>query len=122
MYDELIKNLRHDSASALQNCEFDFVHGWMLKAADAIEELEKQLDEETEYATALACNVPHWTPVTEMLPEKNQEVLIFLFGEDPYLAWHNGKYWCTEDFRLDEPDDWQPTYWFPLPQPPEDGE
>lgn len=60
-----------------------------------------------------------WIPVTERLPEKNQEVLIFLFGEDPYIAWHNGEYWSTEDFRLDEPDDWQPTYWFPLPQPPE---
>ena len=40
MYDELIKNLRHDSASALQNCEFDFVHAWMLEAADAIEFLQ----------------------------------------------------------------------------------
>ena len=41
MYDELIKNLRHDSVSALQNCDFDFVHGWMLEAADAIEELQQ---------------------------------------------------------------------------------
>lgn len=60
-----------------------------------------------------------WIPVTERLPEKDQEVLIFLFGEDPYIAWHNGEYWCTEDFRLDEPDDWQPTHWFPLPKQPE---
>ena len=43
MYDELIKNVRHESASALQNCEFDFVQDWMLKAADAIEELSKEL-------------------------------------------------------------------------------
>ena len=116
MYDELIKNLRHDSASALQNCEFDFVHAWMLKAADAIEDLENRLN------LWRQDKIRRWIPVTERLPEKNQEVLIFLFGEDPYIAWHNGEYWCTEDFRLDEPDDWQPTHWFPLPQPPKDGE
>ena len=102
--------------------------GWWLAACDAKEERERlkdQLDNaeieniklREEFARYRGKH--RWIPVKERLPEKNQEVLIFLFGEDPYIAWHNGEYWCTEDFRLDEPDDWQPTHWFPLPKHPE---
>ena len=111
MYDELIKRLRECTAE--MNGEKTLWH----QAADAIEDLITALTASNE---VIAKSKPKWIPVTERLPEKNQEVLIFLFGEDPYIAWHNGEYWCTEDFRLDEPDDWQPTYWFPLPQPPKE--
>lgn len=48
MYDELVKRLRENSASALQNCDFDFVHAWMLEAADAIEELQEYKKAEVE--------------------------------------------------------------------------
>ena len=110
MYDELIKRLRETSVDF---GESDHVSVMMIEAANAIEELSNiQIAPEKIIQTM-------WIPVTERLPEKDQEVLIFLFGEDPYIAWHNGEYWCTEDFRLDEPDDWQPTYWFPLPKQPE---
>ena len=130
MYDKLIKRLRectaemngektlwHQAADAIEKLQQITTHyeeeskGWWLAACDAKEERERLKEQ-----------IPKWIPVTERLPEKDQEVLIFLFGEDPYIAWHNGEYWSTEDFRLDEPDDWQPNYWFPLPQPPKDGE
>ena len=79
MYDELIKNLRHDSASALQNCDFDFVHGWMLEAADAIEELQRSKcphyirnvhdrgdDSLCDKWMCEVASLPKWIPVTEM--------------------------------------------------------
>ena len=128
MYDELIKWLREEAKFPYNDNRDLFA-----KAADAIEELQQittHYEEESKGWWLAACDakeererlkeqIPKWIPVTERLPEKNQEVLIFLFGEDPYIAWHNGEYWCTEDFRLDEPDDWQPTHWFPLPKQPE---
>ena len=115
MYDELIERLRNCLTEV--NCTgCDCNNSLIKQAADAIEDLENRLN------LWRQDKIRRWIPVTERLPEKNQEVLIFLFGEDPYIAWHNGEYWCTEDFRLDEPDDWQPTHWFPLPQPPKDGE
>ena len=39
MYDELVKRLREDAPTALANCDFDFVEGWIKEASDAIEEL-----------------------------------------------------------------------------------
>ena len=145
MYDELIKKLRYDSASALQNCEFDFVHDWMLKAADAIEKLQKQLREEKvdninltgwlaekhrrlddaeieniklkeEFAKYRGKH--RWISVTERLPEANDEVLVYLFKSQPYIAWvdEEGR-WETNNFYVDH--DYLPTHWTPLPKPPE---
>ena len=66
MYDELVKRLRREAVylpeKFSKNAELLDV---LMKAADAIEELEKQLDEETEYATALNSYVPQWISVTE---------------------------------------------------------
>ena len=115
MYDELIARIRYHirKADFMGLREHESIR-LLNEAADAIDELSHiQIAPEKIIQTM-------WIPVTERLPEKNQEVLIFLFGDDPYIAWHNGEYWSTEDFRLDEPDDWKPTYWFPLPQPPEE--
>ncbi len=61
-----------------------------------------------------------WIPVTEQLPEIDQEVLVYLFKDSPYIAWHDGKYWCTEEFCLDE--DECPTHWMSLPEPPKKNE
>ena len=40
-YDDLVKQLREDTPTALANCDFDFIEGWIKEAADAIEELLK---------------------------------------------------------------------------------
>ena len=45
MYDELVKRLRDAAPTALANCDFDFVEGWMLQATDATEELSERVRE-----------------------------------------------------------------------------
>ena len=119
MYDELVKNLRHDSASALQNCDFDFVHDWMLKAADAIEGLSHAVDQMTEWRKK------RWIPVTERLPEENEVVLVADNANDIGIGslqplWH-GVVWVVPFEDVDN--EFCPiTHWMPLPEPPKDGE
>lgn len=121
MYDELIKRLRkcasYDPRFVIQDCE---------DAADAIEELEKQLDEETEYATALACNVPRWIPVTEQLPDSFGHYFAFIIsGEFEQVSWGTIAYFDGKIFRWEhkgQEDLEKATHWMPLPQPPEDSE
>lgn len=82
MYEELVKNLRNDSVYALQNCDFDFVHDWMLEAADAIEALSMKLhgDEaaiagmKREIERMVVASKPRWISVTERLPDKFQSI------------------------------------------------
>lgn len=60
--------------------------------------------------------IKEWTPVTEGLPDKDVPVLVYLFGDSPYIAWINrdGE-WETEEFIIDC--DFLPKAWFPLPEP-----
>lgn len=119
MYDELIKNLRHDSASALQNCEFDFVHDWMLKAADAIEELQKDLERSKDFEAfwqheaeealkkfqVAISNKPRWIPVTEQLPEDKERVLIFYWlSTKPKIPWYKVATFATKLCDVDDYD------------------
>ena len=55
-----------------------------------------------------------WIPCSERLPKKDEEVLVYLFGDSPYIAWHDGVNWCTEDFTVDKDD--EPIAWMPLPK------
>ena len=63
-----------------------------------------------------------WISIKERLPENDKYVLAYFFNKSPYIAWHKGKYWCTDDFDLDEKEEGAPKYWMPLPEPPKDGE
>lgn len=38
-----------------------------------------------------------------------------MFVASPYIAWHDGVNWCTEDFTVDK--DEEPLAWMPLPEP-----
>ena len=127
MYDELIKRLRETS---VYFGESDDVSVMMIEAANAIEELQKQLREEKvdnvnltgwlaeEHAKHL------WIPVTERLPEKNGFYLCLYKHKHPggvamdeglsILQRINNK-WGINDIYL-------VTHWMPLPQPPEDCE
>ena len=120
--DELIAELRrynNDGTEELRR-----------QAADAIEELEKQLDEETEFATALSCYVPQWIPVTERLPDGNEDVLVTdgdacavgYFRPDAN-AWDS----CEFGWIENRPDPYpsglgKVTHWMPLPEPPKESE
>ena len=125
MYEELIKNLRHDSAFALQNCEFDFVHDWMLKAANAIEDLQKRLDDaeieniklKEEFAK---CRGKHrWIPLTERLPEHSGNYLVYSVGGNwKQLSAVEIAFW--DDKRFIVQSFFAVTHWTPLPQPPEE--
>lgn len=59
---------------------------------------------------------PKWVKCTERLPKEDEEVLVYLYGDSPYLACvdSNGQ-WRTEDFEIGE--DHSPLAWMPLPQP-----
>lgn len=106
MYDELIAELRqynNDGTEELRR-----------QAAEAIEDLSEQLENETEYATALPCYVPQWIPVTERLPDNCVTVFAYYnnFITEAFYAnyqWHELATYAIIPT----------TYWMPLPEPPE---
>ena len=70
-------------------------------------------------AISMLPSAQQWTPVTEGLPDKDVPVLVYLFGDSPYIAWINrdGE-WETEEFIIDC--DYLPKAWMPLPEPYEE--
>ena len=122
MYDELVKRLRETS---IDFGESDHVSVMLIEAADAIEDLNKTLDEEVEINTALECNMPVWIPVTERLPKISEDVIVFAYG-DMIRIWSLERlhyttadvYWECEDGSHEEVD--VATHWMPLPQPPKE--
>ena len=122
MYEELVKRLRDDEA--WENCDFDFIYGWMHEAADAIEVLSKK--EKT----------THWIPVTERLPEENGRYLVrYVRDIDLKGGVHSDEvrimrfvdaqwrfpFICNPDVRKFVTRE-KVTHWMPLPEPPkEDG-
>ena len=121
MYDELVEALhlcvKYDNAmDALMNAE---------KAADAIEELSRDLDSMNEANIALYGALPKWIPVTERLPDTGVDVLV-KFPHNMAVAsidigeWvvNSGDGWCT-DINLAGGEK-NPTHWMPLPEPPKE--
>lgn len=56
-----------------------------------------------------------WIPCSERLPKEDEEVLVYLYGNMPFIAWTDSGRWCTEDYLVDEDD--EPIAWMPLPHP-----
>jgi hypothetical protein len=82
-------------------------------AADAIEDLENKLN------LWRQDKVPRWIPVAERLPEVHQEVLVYLWGSQPYIASiDQDGVWETNDFYIDIED--TPKAWMPLPEQPKE--
>ena len=125
MYEELIGNLR---AQATHFSIHDETSLLLLKAADAIEDLENRLN------LWRQDKIRRWIPVTERLPEPRQDVL---------AVWDNGEVWTVYQWWAEPNDGEDPleydddvfyengefystkkrvTHWMPLPEPPKDGE
>ena len=79
MYDELIKAL-HEGAEFLE-CSTPGIKNSFAKmcrnAADAIEELSRELDVANDANIALYGALPKWIPVTEELPDVGERVLCY---------------------------------------------
>lgn len=114
MYDELIGEL-HIVASGVQSKRRREL---LEKAADAIEELSKRLDESIPKVDAeiIISEVakPRWIPVTERLPRDNERVLIHS-GDYVGCGLYTGAFWKDEDH-----DYVIVTHWIPLPEPPKE--
>lgn len=124
MYDELIKRLRE-----LPHLLFVQLHGHediVYKAADAIEELSMKLhgDEaaivgmKREIERMVVADKPRWIPVTERLPNENDNVLIY--GE--WTGASGTKYreiWLT-DLKGFLHQGYKPIAWMPLQEPPKE--
>lgn len=139
MYEELINKLRElPHLLFVQLGEHEDV---VYQAADAIEELQKDLErskdfesfwqQEAEealrkYQVAIS-RKPQWIPVTERLPDNiDEEVLVCNegYGKDgtgfATVAVYNGSGWleCWERKTYLT----AVTHWMPLPEPPKEGE
>lgn len=139
MHEELVKRLK-DKAG-----RFDY-DGWVdtaaiiEEAADAIEELNKDLERSKEWESfwekeanealkkfqTTVANVPHWIPVTETNKPKAREPVMVV-----YVGWNDGllhrdctAYWSEDEdtWRWAETDDKVKvliTHYMPLPSLPE---
>lgn len=120
MHDELIKRLRDDNACV----SVKTLH----EAADAIEELQRQIDAWVEpERKALIKSLPHWIPVAERLPNCNGCYLVWrphFFGGEigmPSICYFDGSNTWHDSYGVDftrilHPED--VTHWMPLPEPP----
>ena len=133
-YRELVKRI-HSQAVYLpekfsKNAELLDV---LMKAADAIEELKKDLERSKEYETfwekeanealkkfkVAVASKPRWIPVTEQLPEEYVNVLCYCsrnkqYGCGEWSKEDNGTiYWSGLNGMI-------PTHWMPLPEPPKE--
>lgn len=112
MYDELIGNLR---AQATHFSVHDETSLLLLKAADAIEDLDNRLNLHRQG------KIGHWISVTERLPEESGDYLIYVVGGE-FKQWSMvtmAYYYKMFYYDYAEPNFDQITHWMPLPEPPD---
>lgn len=128
MYEDLIRVLRSID-------EYDTGYAKLIyDAADAIEELSVQIRNKNVMLAEAISEQPRWIPVTERLPEKDIEVLVFAEGKiDGFLGDTAIAISKRYDFKIftdyEGVEVWQPpwqyfltdyeiTHWMPLPSAP----
>lgn len=112
MYDELVKRLRTAKVTVFKAEDVTLLN----KAADAIEELSRDLDSMNEANIALYGALPKWIPVTERLPKYGERVLVF-GGVTMYVAYYDkNRYGGYSWHKLNSKNHYcNPTHWMPLP-------
>ena len=123
MYEALVARVRYHIQKAnfmgLKEAESTLLLG---EAADAIEELQRQIDAWVEpERKALIKSLPKWIPVTERLPEIHTNVLVMDKAHDMAVGslerlW-DGEVWVCP-FADVEDEQVPVTHWMPLPEPP----
>ena len=125
MYEELINRLK----SVCYECKLwdgekcclkgDCLDQTRLEAADAIEELQDTVQAQDKALKLCADQLArHWTPVTEKLPEKEDEAVIVWEKQGfALIDWRHDNKWAILDNNYGIA-----THWMPLPEPPKDGE
>ena len=109
MYDELTGNLR---AQATHFSVHDETSLLLLKAADAIEDLDNKLNLHRQG------KISHWIPVAERLPDVWKHVITFDEDDGVRVNWRSGD---NVSWYMG----YHVTHWMPLPEPPKadkDGE
>jgi len=111
MYEELRGNLM---AQATHFSVHDETSLLLLKAADAIEDLDNRLNLHRQG------KIRHWIPVTERLPEHSGNYLVYSVGGNwKQLSAVEIGFW--DDKRFIVQSFFAVTHWMPLPEPPESG-
>lgn len=142
MYDELIKNLRKVESGeycVIASTEDFPVMQFVKDAADAIEELQKDLERSKDFEAfwqheaeealkkfqVAISNKSRWIPVTERLPERHGHYFICVVGgEDGQVRYDTIGYFGKDRFRWEHLGQEYPekvSHWIPLPELPKDG-
>lgn len=114
MYEELVKELR-DLLRAYKATDNGNCHQAQIieEAADAIEDLIKALTASNE---VISKSKPRWIPVTERLPEKEDEAVIVWKKQGfALIDWRHDNKWAILDNNCGIA-----THWMPLPEAPKE--
>ncbi len=125
MYDELVKRLMYCRNNAAIITDEELVE-IAEEAADAIEEMSREIDIDNAAMTAMDAAMPRWIPVTETENLPNGEVLALnnlkgSYGYHEYLVGYVCENRESETGFLFESDGvvlTSVTHWQPLPKPP----
>ena len=114
MYETLVEALRlcakyNNAMDALMNAE---------QAADAIEELSREVDIDNAAMTAMYAAMPRWIPVAERLPEKRKWVLCRCEANITEVLRYENNEWYHDPRHVYYFD--FVTHWMPLPERPEE--
>ncbi len=130
MYDDLVKRLR-DMATSDSNIKSNYIGLSLLQAADAIEELTRKYLDERNAAVELTgelASMPRWIPVTERLPEHQDEYLVLWKQKVPVtgrlfyeILEYEGENWVDDIPQAEPFGGFEVAFWQPLPDLPEEG-